>query len=53
MESGNNCENSYRSGPRDKNLAKILVDDSTKDKILAPKRSPRYPPTSATKVSNG
>ena len=36
-----------------RNLAIMLVDDSTKDKILAPKRSPRYPPTSATKLSNG
>jgi hypothetical protein len=43
----------YTSGPLDKNLAIMLVDDSTKDKILAPKSNPRYPPTSATKLSNG
>ena len=53
LVSRNNWENSYTSGPLDRNLVIMLVDDSTKDKILAPKRSPRYPPTSATKLSNG
>ena len=31
----------------------MSVNDSTREKMLAPKKSPSHPPMSATKLSNG